>query len=102
MTTYVMRNGQLVDKRDAEPARNPATYVISDHMPALRNHADGRTYDSKARFRAATKAAGCIEIGNEKLPDRKPAKLDKAKRRDDIRKAIYDLKNGYKPTIPEW
>jgi hypothetical protein len=59
--------------------------------------ADGNYYESKSEFRKATKAAGCIEYGSEiptLLKPRKPIPLDRAKRRDDIRRAIYELRNG--------
>lgn len=91
MTTYVYRNGKLVEKSKA--ARWGGLFVISDTMDAMRNHADGKIYDSKAKFRAVTKAAGCIEIGNEKIPERKPVKLDRYQRREQIRQAIYELRN---------
>lgn len=61
--------------------------------------ADGQTYDSKAAFRAATKRAGCVEVGNETetlLRPRKPIELDRRQRKDDIRRAIWELKNGRK------
>jgi hypothetical protein len=49
-------------------AKSP--YVIQDTMDALRNHADGRMYDSKSEFRRATKRAGYEEMGNERMPER--------------------------------
>lgn len=76
---------------------------ISDTMDATRHMADGKYYTSKAAFRAATKAAGCIEIGNETKylqKPRKPVKLDRRKRREDIKKAISDLRNGNAPRSP--
>jgi hypothetical protein len=63
-------------------------------MAPTKHMATGEILDSKARFRQATRAAGCIEIGNEPIKNRAPIKLDSGKRRDDIRKAIYDLRNG--------
>jgi hypothetical protein len=92
MTTYVYRNGKLVEKSKAAPLGG--LFVISDEMSASVNHADGRVYTSKAKFRAATKSMGCIEIGNEKIPERKPIKLDRHQRREHIRQAIYELRNG--------
>lgn len=99
MPTYVIRNGELVDKALAEPLNygSDATQVISDIMPETRHMADGKTYTSKSRFRAATRAAGCIEVGNEVqvlTKPRAPVPLDRAKRRDDIRRTIYELRNG--------
>lgn len=74
----------------------------SDQMDPTRNHADGRMYTSKKQFSAATKRAGCIEVGNE-LPyiERRnfeaKAKMfspgTKADRIQDIKKSIQQLKN---------
>lgn len=90
-------NGML-DIRDAYPkGTDPKFYVISDEMPATRHMADGKHYTSKAKFREATRAAGCIEMGNELptlLKPRKRIPLDRQKRRDDIKRAIYNLRNG--------
>ena len=89
----------MVDSRVAGPKHggNEATHVISDTMDPTRHMADGKTYTSKAAFRAATKAAGCIEVGNEVSTVTKPRKrieLDRRKRADDIRRTIYELRNG--------
>jgi hypothetical protein len=99
MPTFVYRNGKVVDKRRAKPkfSANDATFVISDTMTPLQHMANGKMYDSKKAFRAATRAAGCVELGNETsaiLTPRKPILMDRAKRRDDIRRTIYDLRNG--------
>lgn len=95
MTTYVMRNGKLVLKSEAVPIfpANPAAFVISDTMAPLKHMGTGRIIDSKAQFRADTRASGCIEIGNEVSRPAAPIKLDRGQRRDDIRRAIYELRN---------
>jgi hypothetical protein len=111
------QTGELVDKEEyyfkkySEKAHlqmmngnTPVTMnFISDSMEPTRHMADGKYYTSKAAFRAATKAAGCIEIGNETkhlLKKRPQIKLDKRKRREDIKKAINDLKYGNVPKHP--
>ena len=70
---------------------------ISDHMADTRHMANNKMYSSKHEFRKATKAAGCIEVGNDKsVMNPKPRKLielDRRQRRDDIRKSIYEAKN---------
>lgn len=74
-----------------------AAYVISDEMSPTRHMVDGRFYTSKAKFRAATKAHGCIEVGNETstlLKPRKRVELDRGQRRNDIRRAMWELRNG--------
>ena len=94
MATFVYRNGKIVDKRKATPREGG--YVISDEMAATRHMADGKMYTSKAKFRQATRDAGCIEIGNESatlLKPRQPITLDRRKRIDDIRRAIYEVRN---------
>lgn len=99
MTTYVYRNGKLVDKRIAPPRESKhgqAAFVISDEMAPLRHMADGKMYDSKVKFRQATRAAGCVEVGTETqalLKPRQQIHLDQGKRRDDIRRTIYELRN---------
>lgn len=78
MPTYVMRNGKLVPKDTAPPLHQPkrglnkAVYVQSDTMPPLLHMATGQVLDSKSEFRRQTKAAGCIEVGNENPQPRKP------------------------------
>lgn len=66
--TYVMRNGKLVPKRLAAPRQAPSgkrVHVISDEMPPTKHMATGRIHTSKARFRADTRASGCVEVGND-------------------------------------
>lgn len=90
----------MVDFSIAGP-KNPigrsATNVISDIMDPTRHMCDGKYYDSKAQFRQVTKAYGCVEVGNETgtlLKPRKPIILDRGQRREDIRRAMHDLRNG--------
>jgi hypothetical protein len=93
VTTYVMRKGKIVERSKAGPSDAP--YVISDEMSATRHMADGKHYTSKKKFRDATRAAGCVELGNDvfTMKDRKPVQLDRRQRVDDIKRAIYQLKN---------
>lgn len=99
MPTFVYRNGQLVDKNLAGPRNEKlgkASYVISDEMGETRHMADGKYYTSKAKFREATRAAGCIEVGNEAatlLKPRKKVELDRGARREAIQRAIYEIRN---------
>ena len=72
----------------------PTVYVISDSMEPARHMGTGQVIDSKARFRQATKASGCIEIGNEAIKPRQPVKLDRRQRREDIKRSIHQLRNG--------
>ena len=75
---------------------NSATYVISDIMDPMRHHGTGAIIDSKSKFRANTKASGCVELGNETIRQRKWIPLDRRQRREDIKRTIYNLRNGIK------
>jgi hypothetical protein len=98
MTVYLIRNGELVEKHLAEPlvVKNAAPGVISDIMPETRHMASGKYHTSKSKFRAETKAYGCVEVGNDSsmLRPRKPITLDRGERREAIRRTIYQLRNG--------
>jgi hypothetical protein len=72
-----------------------AVQVIRDEMEATRHMADGKYYTSKAKFRAATRAHGCLEVGNETetlLKPRSAPSLSREQRKDDIRRAIEQLR----------
>ena len=72
-------------------------YYSPDEMAPTRHMANNRMYTSKKKFRDETKARGCIEIGNETstmLKPRKPKLPDRRQRREDIKKSIWELKNG--------
>lgn len=96
MTTYVMRQGVIVEKGgplDIEVyEHNAAPYVISDCMAGLKHHGTGKFTDSKSEFRKMTKASGCIEIGNEKQ-ERKHEQLSRQDRAKDIKNTIEQLKS---------
>lgn len=97
MTVYVYRDGKVVDKATLSyEGGSNAPFIIRDEMPALRHMATGKMHTSKAKFRADTKASGCVEIGTDTkyLLSRKPVKLDRRQRRDDIKRAIYEVRNG--------
>ena len=97
MTTYVMRDGELVEKHLADPMPGQSSFhYISDNMDPLLHHADGNYYDSKSTFRKVTKQHGCVEIGNNSNwgRSRTPIKMDKRQRLDDIRRSVYELRNG--------
>lgn len=57
---------QLMDKPPPRERKAPAIHL--DTMDALEHPLDGQMYDSKSAFRAVTKAHGCIEVGNERVP----------------------------------
>lgn len=98
MSIYVFRDGMLIEKHLARPLVEvgEAPNVISDTMSETRHMATGRYHTSKSAFRAETKATGNVEIGNDSAltRSRKPIPLSREKRRDDIRRTIYELRNG--------
>lgn len=67
--------------------------VISDDLgvQGIRNHADGKQYDSKSKYRKALKAAGCIEVGTEKIPDKPREQRGDYDSRQDIANAMNQL-----------
>ena len=69
-------------------------YFNSDTMEPTMHMASGKMFSSKKKFRDETKARGCIEVGNEMPKPRKPIMLSKKQRREDIKKAVYELRNG--------
>lgn len=101
MTTYVLRNGKFVEKASADWVDAPQ--VITDEIAATRHMADGKYYTSKRRFRQATKDAGCVEIGTEAplTKPRKPVELDRRQRREDIKRAMVQVRDGMAPRIDQ-
>lgn len=103
MARYVYRpddpraneNG-MVDAELAAPVGvDPRFYIMQDEMPATRHMATGEYFTSKAKFRQRTRDTGCVEVGNDSslTRPRRPATLDRGKRREDIQRAIYELRN---------
>src|SRR5688572_14929630 len=86
----VYRDGKLISKSQAYALdRRDAPHVISDHMPAMVHPINGKMYDSKSRFRAETRAHGCVEVGNEVQKNNR--RLDSGNLAIDIRRAISEL-----------
>ncbi len=95
MTVYVIRKGKVVERKgDMRESPGWVTGVISDTMTPIKHHGTGRVIDSKSKFRADTKASGCVEIGNETIKSRAPIQLDSGQRREAIRQSLYNLRNG--------
>ncbi len=68
----VVRDGKYLSWDEAcKQEQEKYHSVINDEIPATWHPADGKFYTSKAKFRAATRAAGCVEVGNEQLVDRR-------------------------------
>ena len=77
--------------------------VISDHLPDIQSMVSGERFASKSQLRKHYRANGVTEVGNEisatmKMAAQKPER-PKIKR-EDIKRAIYQVRNGYKPQLP--
>lgn len=102
VTTYVWRESGLIEKDYAPPlveihaeSSLGRPYIASDNMDAMRHMADGKMFTSKAKFRAHTKAHGCVEVGDQKgygMKRKFVPKMDKRQRREDVARAIGELK----------
>ena len=63
--TGKFEEGQPKERADA------SVYIHSDEMPAAVHPCDGRVYESKSAFRRTTKAHGCVEVGTDKIEQKK-------------------------------
>lgn len=103
MTTFVYRDGKLIEKSKAPP--KSGAFVISDYLPeALEHHgySDGRRTDSKATFRRWTREAGLVEKGNDRQRSERRLGADTREVVRDVAQAVNMLKNGYRPQIRQF
>ena len=95
MTTYVLRNGELVEKSLAAPRdrSGASVHVIRDEMEPTRHMANGKYYTSKAKFRQATRDAGCVEVGTDPaiLRPRRSTMPSRDERRHAIRSQLREM-----------
>jgi hypothetical protein len=67
MTTYVFRNGRVVEKARSK-AMSAGFYVMSDNLGGMLLHpVTGKRTDSKSSFRQMTRDTGSIEVGTERF-----------------------------------
>ncbi len=69
--------------------------VIRDEIEPTRHMADGKYYTSKAKMRSVNKDYNCVEVGNEistLMKPRQRIELSREQRRNEIRKAISQLR----------
>ncbi len=94
-TTYVIRDGELVDKRQAAPlnAKAEAPMVRPDGMGPMRSMADGRVYDSRSAYYASVRAAGCDIAGDARAAFERRRDFDPGRAAQDIKMAIEQLKS---------
>jgi len=95
-TIYVLRGGELVDKRDAPPLHPcaEAPMVRPDGMAPMRSMADGRTYDSRSAYYKSVRAAGCEIVGDERAPFERRSGFEPGRAGADIKAAIEQLRSG--------
>lgn len=94
-TTFIRRNGKVIERKGSQrESKKWVTGAISDIMDPVKHHGTGRIIDSKSKFRADTKASGCVEIGTEMPKARQPIQLDRGQRREAIRQSLYNYRNG--------
>lgn len=84
---------RLVPKHKAKPRTlTPVRGVISDYLPDMIHPCTGKRMDSKSEFRKVTKAKGAVEVGNEKMIDRRVlTEMDSESRKKDIDLAMKQL-----------
>lgn len=84
-----------------EPKEGPS--VITDDLKGgvngLRNHADGRMYDGKRAFEAATRRAGAVTVGNEEVKGRPPELIGKREIGETIKRSIEELSSGNREAL---
>lgn len=106
---YAPGKRRLVDLTKPAPVNHarssfPAPAIMRDAIEPILAM-DGKMTDSLSHYRRTLRADGnprgetYTEIGNESLPDFKASEFDEAQRRDDIYRAIADIKNGNIPPV---
>jgi len=78
------------------PSCPPSVFpaIHSDHMDPLQHPVTGEMLDSKSAFRARTRAAGCVELGNDAPRTNPRPNIDRKALREDINTAISELERG--------
>jgi len=77
-TTYVMRNGELVEKHKANDETD-APMIMGDITP-YQSMIDGSMIQSRSRHREHLRANGCIEVGNESMETKLTAPSNEKRR----------------------
>lgn len=91
---YDSKTGQWVDgPRRQRRVRADGPAVISDSLPDLINHADGKRYSSKRGFERAVRAAGYDIVGNDQAIMRERQDIETPGLERDIKSAMEQLCN---------
>lgn len=74
----------------------PCPHIASDGMEPTQHMCDGKFYTSKAKFRAVTRAHGCVEVGNDpaRLRPHKKPRPDRRAIKDAVEKAVARFSRG--------
>jgi hypothetical protein len=67
--------------------------VISDTMEPLKHMGTGRVLDSKSKFRADTRASGCVEVGNDPAALRARPTPEPEGVHMDVKRAMEELRS---------
>lgn len=78
---------------DYTPEPRADIHIIGDIQP-YKSMVTGEMIGGRRQHREHLKMHGCIEVGNEKMKPKPMRTIPREERRDAIRKAIHDLKNG--------
>ncbi len=87
----------VIEEKPVLPVKRsslPCPLIISDEMPPTQSMADGKIYTSKSGIEAATRAAGCITIGNDKREPFKRKKPSRAEIKATVEKATARYERG--------
>lgn len=99
---YFWHAGEWVPGWVIRAERAPhSLHIISDEMQPLQHPVSGQTVDSKSQFRAMTRAAGCVELGNDAPAVPAARNGGTQERRNDIERAWQKLEQGYRPERPQ-
>ena len=87
MTTYVWKNGKMVEKRAQKKA--PELQIIYDIQP-YKSMIDGSMVTSRSKHRTMLRDHNCIEVGNEKM-ETTYAPPDREGRRKVLREQLSNM-----------
>ena len=87
MTTYVWKNGKMVEKRAQKKA--PELQIIYDIQP-YKSMIDGSMVTSRSKHRTLLRDHNCIEVGNEKM-ETTYAPPDREGRRKVLREQLANM-----------
>jgi predicted heme/steroid binding protein len=104
-STYVYRDGELVEKRLAPPLVSSTRRshlgfnFISDKLWDVQGQHDGRIYDSKSELRRSYREQGLAELGND--VSRETPSPARSPSGPDVIEAYQKVRDGYKPRIEQ-